>query len=83
MTTRPSPGFAIAQHGALPDVGTRIEVELPPDPADLANDDEPPDSTRDVEVQDDRQSRAVAADPDHRRAARADEIGRVERGAHR
>jgi CBS domain containing-hemolysin-like protein len=29
-------GLVIAEHGAFPDVGTVIELELPPDPADLA-----------------------------------------------
>ncbi len=29
-------GLVIAQHGALPDVGTSVELELPLDPADLA-----------------------------------------------
>ncbi|OZD85494.1 HlyC/CorC family transporter [Rhodococcus sp. 05-339-2] len=35
-------GFAIAHNGSLPDVGERIEVDLPPDNADLANDEESP-----------------------------------------
>ena len=34
-------GLVIARHGALPDVGTSIELELPPDPAHLALPDPP------------------------------------------
>ncbi|WP_199423064.1 hemolysin family protein [Actinotalea solisilvae] len=34
-------GLVIAEHGALPDVGTSVLVELPPDPGDLAHADEP------------------------------------------
>jgi CBS domain containing-hemolysin-like protein len=34
-------GLVIAQHGALPDAGVSVLVELPPDPADLAHSDEP------------------------------------------
>ncbi|OZD34313.1 hypothetical protein CH252_36355 [Rhodococcus sp. 06-1477-1B] len=44
-------GFAIAHHGSLPDIGTRIEVDLPPDNADLANDDETPIRFVTIEVQ--------------------------------
>jgi CBS domain containing-hemolysin-like protein len=44
-------GFAIAHHGSLPDIGTRIEVDLPPDNADLANDDESPIRFVTIEVQ--------------------------------
>jgi CBS domain containing-hemolysin-like protein len=34
-------GLAIAHYGGLPPEGTVLEIELPPDPADLAHDDEP------------------------------------------
>jgi len=34
-------GLVIAQHGGLPEEGTSLEIELPPDPADLVHDDEP------------------------------------------
>ncbi|WNB85848.1 hemolysin family protein [Cellulomonas sp. ATA003] len=34
-------GLVIERHGALPDVGTTVELELPPDPADLALADPP------------------------------------------
>lgn len=34
-------GLVIAEHGALPPVGTVVEVELPIDPADLAESEEP------------------------------------------
>ncbi|WP_211374180.1 hemolysin family protein [Cellulomonas fimi] len=34
-------GLVIAEHGALPDVGISVILELPPDPADLARADEP------------------------------------------
>ena len=34
-------GLAIAEHGSLPEVGTQIEVELPIDPADLAEAEDP------------------------------------------
>ena len=34
-------GLVIAEHGALPEVGTGITVQLPADPADLAHSDEP------------------------------------------
>lgn len=43
-------GLVIAEHGALPDVGTVVEVELPVDPATLALDEEPPPATLRVEV---------------------------------
>ncbi|MEV5825002.1 hemolysin family protein [Spirillospora sp. NPDC052242] len=35
-------GLVIAAHGALPDPGAELDVELPADPADLAYDEEPP-----------------------------------------
>ncbi|MGP4030292.1 hemolysin family protein [Actinomadura sp. 3N407] len=35
-------GLVIAEYGALPEVGTTLDIELPPDPADLAHADEPP-----------------------------------------
>ncbi|MBE1533753.1 hemolysin family protein [Actinomadura algeriensis] len=35
-------GLLIAAHGALPDPGAELDVELPADPADLAYDEEPP-----------------------------------------
>ena len=34
-------GLVIAEHGALPEVGTVVEVELPPDPADLVLTEDP------------------------------------------
>jgi CBS domain containing-hemolysin-like protein len=34
-------GLVIAHHGGLPEEGTTLEIELPPDPAALAHDDEP------------------------------------------
>jgi CBS domain containing-hemolysin-like protein len=34
-------GLVIAHHGGLPGEGTTLEIELPPDPADLVHDDEP------------------------------------------
>ncbi|WP_380167862.1 hemolysin family protein [Jannaschia sp. R86511] len=34
-------GLVIATHGGLPAVGTVLDVELPPDPADLVNDGDP------------------------------------------
>ncbi|WP_243837546.1 hemolysin family protein [Cumulibacter soli] len=34
-------GLVISAHGSLPPVGTQIDVELPIDPADLAEDDDP------------------------------------------
>jgi CBS domain containing-hemolysin-like protein len=34
-------GLVIAHHGGLPEEGTTLEIELPPDPAELAHDDEP------------------------------------------
>ncbi len=34
-------GMVIAAHGGLPEEGTRLLIELPPDPADLVHDDEP------------------------------------------
>jgi CBS domain containing-hemolysin-like protein len=34
-------GLVIASYGGLPPVGTTLEIELPPDPAQLAHDDEP------------------------------------------
>ncbi len=43
-------GLAIDQHGALPEPGTRIDVELPLDPADLARADDPVPAWLRVEV---------------------------------
>ncbi|NIL75084.1 MULTISPECIES: hemolysin family protein [Rhodococcus] len=44
-------GFVIAHHGSLPDVGTRIEVDLPAESEDLiADDDEIPERFVSVEV---------------------------------
>ncbi|TDB97153.1 hemolysin family protein [Actinomadura sp. 7K534] len=34
-------GLVIAEYGALPEVGAELDIELPPDPADLAHSDEP------------------------------------------
>jgi CBS domain containing-hemolysin-like protein len=34
-------GLVIAAHGGLPEEGATLEIELPPDPADLVHDDEP------------------------------------------
>jgi CBS domain containing-hemolysin-like protein len=34
-------GLVIAHYGGLPEEGTTLEIELPPDPAHLAHDDEP------------------------------------------
>jgi CBS domain containing-hemolysin-like protein len=34
-------GLVIAHHGGLPEEGATLEIELPPDPADLVHDDEP------------------------------------------
>lgn len=34
-------GLVIAAHGGLPEVGAVLDVELPPDPADLVNDGDP------------------------------------------
>jgi CBS domain containing-hemolysin-like protein len=34
-------GLVIAQHGGLPEEGTTLEIELPPDPGHLAHDDQP------------------------------------------
>ncbi len=46
-------GFVIAHHGSLPTVGTRIEVDLPADSADLlGDDDEAPERFVSVEVLD-------------------------------
>jgi len=35
-------GLVIAAYGALPEPGTELEIDLPPDPADLARAEEPP-----------------------------------------
>ncbi|GAA4095889.1 hemolysin family protein [Actinomadura miaoliensis] len=43
-------GLVIAACGALPEAGTELDVELPPDPADLAHTDEPPRRHLHVEV---------------------------------
>jgi CBS domain containing-hemolysin-like protein len=43
-------GLVIATHGGLPEAGTRLRVELPPDPADLVHDDEPTVRHIDIEV---------------------------------
>jgi CBS domain containing-hemolysin-like protein len=34
-------GLVIAHHGGLPDEGATLQIELPPDPADLVHDDDP------------------------------------------
>ncbi|WP_066587152.1 hemolysin family protein [Cellulomonas timonensis] len=44
-------GLVIAVHGGLPDVGTVVDVELPPDPAHLALADAPPPVVMRVEVE--------------------------------
>ncbi|SNS75865.1 Hemolysin, contains CBS domains [Geodermatophilus pulveris] len=43
-------GLVIAAHGGLPEAGTRLQVELPPDPGDLAHDGEPALRSLSVEV---------------------------------
>ncbi|WP_265523485.1 hemolysin family protein [Oerskovia flava] len=43
-------GLVIAHHGSFPEVGTQVEVELPPDPADLALPEAPPVVVMHVEV---------------------------------
>ncbi|MEO3782823.1 hemolysin family protein [Actinocorallia sp. B10E7] len=43
-------GLVIAAHGSLPEPGTRLEIELPVDPADLARIEEPPRRVVSVEV---------------------------------
>jgi CBS domain containing-hemolysin-like protein len=43
-------GLVIAHHGGLPEPGTRLKIELPPDLADLAHDDEPAPRYLDVDV---------------------------------
>jgi CBS domain containing-hemolysin-like protein len=45
-------GLVIAAHGGLPEVGTTLEIELPPDPGDLVHDDEPAQRFLHVEVLD-------------------------------
>ncbi len=45
-------GLVIAAHGGLPEVGTTLEIELPPDPGDLVHDDEPAPRFLHVEVLD-------------------------------
>ena len=42
-------GLVIAAHGGLPEPGTELTVELPPDPGDLVHDDEP--AARELHVQ--------------------------------
>jgi len=43
-------GLVIAHHGGLPEEGAALEIELPPDPADLVRDDDPPRRVLQVEV---------------------------------
>jgi CBS domain containing-hemolysin-like protein len=43
-------GLVIASHGGLPEEGTTLEIELPPDPANLAHDDEPTPRVLRIEV---------------------------------
>ena len=43
-------GLVIAHHGGLPEEGTTVLIELPPDPGDLAHDDEPVSRNLEVEV---------------------------------
>jgi CBS domain containing-hemolysin-like protein len=43
-------GLVIAHHGGLPEEGATLEIELPPDPADLVRDDDPPRRILQVEV---------------------------------
>lgn len=43
-------GLVIAENGALPDVGDVVEVDLPIDPADLANPEPPPITVMKVEI---------------------------------
>ncbi|KQS66987.1 hypothetical protein ASG41_09355 [Modestobacter sp. Leaf380] len=43
-------GLVIAAHGGLPEQGTRLRIELPPDPADLVHDDKPTVRHIDIEV---------------------------------
>jgi CBS domain containing-hemolysin-like protein len=43
-------GLVIAHHGGLPEEGTTLQIELPPDPADLVHDDEPRRRVLEVEV---------------------------------
>lgn len=45
-------GLAIEVHGSLPEVGTAVVVDLPPDPANLALPEPPPDKQLHVEVLD-------------------------------
>jgi CBS domain containing-hemolysin-like protein len=45
-------GLVIAAHGGLPEPGTRLSIQLPPDPADLVHEDEPKPRELDVEVLD-------------------------------
>jgi CBS domain containing-hemolysin-like protein len=45
-------GLVIAHHGGLPEVGTTLQIELPPDPADLVHDDEPAPRVLQVQVLD-------------------------------
>ncbi len=43
-------GLLIARHGSFPDVGTIIDLELPPDPASLALREDPPPTRLHIEV---------------------------------
>jgi CBS domain containing-hemolysin-like protein len=43
-------GLVIAAAGGLPEPGTRLSIELPPDPGDLAHEDEPEPRHLNVEV---------------------------------
>lgn len=43
-------GLVIAHHGGLPEEGTRLEIDLPPDPGDLVHDAEPTARRLQVEV---------------------------------
>ena len=43
-------GLVIAAHGGLPDLGDRVRIELPPDPAELVHEDEPTVRHAEVEV---------------------------------
>ncbi len=43
-------GLVIETHGSLPEVGQTVAVDLPPDPADLALTDPPPDQQLHIEV---------------------------------
>jgi len=45
-------GLVITAHGGLPEPGTRLSIELPPDPGDLAHEDEPAPRHLNVEILD-------------------------------